>query len=75
MGTKSHEFKAGDPVPTSGVYEAIHDKLDGDEHAHPHPVIAISGAKFPTCRACRGHVRFRLAHAAEPVDDHHHFQP
>jgi hypothetical protein len=41
MEETSDEFKPGDQVPTSGIYDVIHDKLDGDDHAHPHRVVAI----------------------------------
>ena len=34
MITKMNEFKPGDKVPTSGIYDVIHDKLDGEDHAH-----------------------------------------
>ena len=74
MATQSDEFKAGDPVPTSGIYEVVHDRLDGDNHATPHQVVAISGTVFPSCRACQGWVRFRLHHAAPHIDSHFHFQ-
>jgi hypothetical protein len=61
-------YKPGDAAPTSGIYEAIHDKLDGSDHAQPHPVIAVSGKRFPPCRVCREQARFRLLHAADFVD-------
>ena len=67
------QFKPGDKVPTSGIYDVIHDKLDGDHHAHPHQVTAISGKVFPPCRGCTGSVRFRLYQAAEHVEAHDHF--
>ena len=67
-------FKPGDTVPTSGIYEAIHDKLDGDDHAQPHPVIAASGERFPPCRVCLGQARFRLLQAADFVDADNHFK-
>jgi hypothetical protein len=47
MTRKIDEFKPGDKVPTSGIYDVIHDKLDGDDHAHAHQVTAISGTVFP----------------------------
>ena len=75
MATQTDEFKPGDTVPTSGLYEVMHDKLDGDDHAHPHQVIAISGTVFPPCRGCHGWVRFRLHQAAEHVEAHEHFKP
>jgi len=74
MATKTDEFKPGDKVPISGIYDVIHDKLDGDDHAHPHQVTAIAGAVFPSCRGCQAWVRFRLHQAAEHVDAHHHFK-
>jgi hypothetical protein len=74
MATEMDEFKPGDTVPTSGIYEVIHDKLDGEDHAHPHQVLAIAGTVFPACRGCHGWVRFRLRQAAEPVEAHPHFQ-
>ena len=74
MVTKIEEFKPGDPVPASGIYEVIHDKLDGEDHAHPHQVLALAGTVFPPCRGCHGWVRFRLHHAAEPVEVHPHFK-
>jgi hypothetical protein len=73
MANKGDEFKPGDEVPTSGIYDVIHDKLDGDDHAHPHQVTVISGTVFPACRGCKGSVRFRLHQAAEDLDAHDHF--
>jgi hypothetical protein len=67
-------YKPGDTVPTSGAYEAIHDKLDGNDHAQPHPVIAVSGKRFPPCRVCMGQARFRLLLAADFVDADNHFK-
>lgn len=73
MANKGDVFKPGDKVPTSGIYDVIHDKLDGDDHAHPHQVTVISGTVFPPCRGCKGSVRFRLHQAAEHLDAHDHF--
>ena len=70
----SDELKPGDTVPLSGIYDVIHDKLDGDDHALPHRVTAIEGEVFPPCRGCHGLVRFRLERAAEHIDTHDHFQ-
>jgi hypothetical protein len=67
-------YKPGDAVPTSGIYEATHDKLDGSDHAQPHPVIAVSGKRFPPCRVCLGQARFRLLQAADFVDADNHFK-
>ena len=73
MANKGDVFKPGDKVPTSGIYDVIHDKLDGDDHAHPHQVTAIAGKVFPPCRGCHGSVRFHLHQAAEHLDAHDHF--
>ena len=68
------EFKPGDRVPVSGVYDVTHDKLDGDDHASPHQVTAIAGRIFPPCRWCATEVRFRLHHAALHVGADAHFR-
>ena len=74
MAKNGELYKPGDVVPTSGIYEAIHDKLDGEYHAHPHHVTAMAGTVFPPCRACQGWVRFRLHQAADHVEAHDHFK-
>lgn len=74
MTKNLEEFKPGEKVPASGIYDVIHDKLDGDHHALAHQVTAIAGKVFPPCRGCHGSVRFRLHRAAEHVEDHHHFE-
>jgi hypothetical protein len=71
---KMEEFKPGDKVPTSGIYDVIHDRLDGDQHAQTHQITAIAGRVFPLCRGCHGWVRFRLHQAAEHLDAHEHFR-
>lgn len=63
-------FQPGDKVPISGIYEVIHDSLDGELHAHPHPVIAIEGKVFAKCKICHDSVRFRFNQAAEHLDKH-----
>ena len=74
MTTFCKELKPGDEVPLSGIYDVIHDKLDGDDHALPHLVTAITGEVFPPCRGCDGSVRFRLHRAAEHIEAHDHFR-
>ncbi len=64
--------RPGDGVVISGIYEAIHDKLDGGDHSQPHPVIVLSGKQFPACRVCLDQVRFRLLQAVDLVDAHNH---
>ena len=68
------EFKPGDKVPVSGVYDVIHDKVDGSDHTAPHQVTAIAGTNFPRCRVCRGEVRFRLNRPVEHIQAHSDFK-
>jgi len=68
------EFKPGDKVLVSGIYDVIHDKIDGEDHAVPHQVTAIAGTVFPSCRGCNEEVRFRLRQAAESVEAQAHFK-
>ena len=49
---------AGDAVPTSGIYTAIH-----QSHRPDHEVVAIQGEEFPPCRICKDQVRFYIAWA------------
>jgi len=74
MENKGDLFKSGDTVPTSGIYDVLHDKLDGDDHAHTHHVTAVRGEVFPQCRGCRDSVRFRLHLPAEHIAAHDHFE-
>jgi hypothetical protein len=71
--TNVKDFAPGEKVPTNGIYEVIHDKLDGEDHAQQHRVILIAGALFPACKVCREWVRFRLYAAAERVEAVPHF--
>ena len=68
------QFAPGDVVPVSGIYDVTHDKLDGDDHALPHPVTAIAGMIFPPCRWCGKEVRFVLHQAAVHLDADRHFR-
>lgn len=74
MTDESDVLKPGDAALASGIYDVIHDKLDGDDHAHTHQVTAVQGERFPPCRGCQDHVRFRLHQAAEHVQVHGHFK-
>ncbi len=55
-----HEFKAGDRVRESGIYEAIHEGA----HRDPHDVVMIQSDLFPPCDTCADRVRFRLIRTA-----------
>jgi len=68
------EFAPGNQVPVTGVYTVIHDKLDGDDHAPPHQIIATAGTVFPQCRGCGMWVRFRHQKPAEPIEANEHFK-
>ena len=73
MRNDAKEFKPGDKVSASGIYDVLHDRLDGDTHAEPHRVTALAGTTFPHCRGCREWVRFRLYEAAEHIATDPHF--
>lgn len=75
MANGSEEFMPGERAPTSGIYDVIHDKLDGDDHVQQHQVTAIAGAVFPRCKGCREWVRFRLYRAAVAVEADTHLAP
>ena len=46
-------YKPGQMVPVSGLYSVIH-----QDHRSEHQVVAIRGDEFPSCRVCKGEVRF-----------------
>jgi hypothetical protein len=74
MANKGEEFKPGEKVRTSGIYDVLHDRLDGDTHAEHHRVTVIAGTVFPRCKGCREWVRFRLYEAAEHIATDRHFR-
>ena len=74
MASKKEVFNPGDTVPVSGIYDVIHDTLDGQEHTHSHQITAIRGKIFPPCRGCQNWVRYELHLAAESADDHELFK-
>ncbi len=53
-------YKAGDPVPQSGIYEVLHAR----GHRSAHEVVMLSGDHFPPCDTCDQAVRFRLIRTA-----------
>jgi|SRR5208337_1306755 len=73
MASIDQEFKPGEKVKSSGIYDVWHDSLDGDTHADRHQVTAVAGTIFPHCRGCREWVRFRLYQAAEHIETDPHF--
>lgn len=51
-------FRAGDPIPQSGVYRAFH-----ADHRN-HEVLLLKGELFPICDECKENVEFELLHPA-----------
>jgi hypothetical protein len=70
---KAKEFAPGEKIPASGIYNVIHDKVDGDDHAQQHRITLIAGGAFPRCKGCGEWVRFRLYQAAENAETAPHF--
>lgn len=63
------EFKPGDKVGCSGIYEVTHDTT----HSKKHDVTCVFGKTFPPCRGC-DHPRFKLVRAARHIETHEHFK-
>jgi hypothetical protein len=60
------QYKPGETVPTSGIYNVIHDR----SHSQSHQVTAVRGEHFPPCRGCGHGVRYSIASAAHHLKDH-----
>jgi hypothetical protein len=69
----NRDFRAGEKVPTSGVYDVIHDKIDGQVHAIDHQLTLVAGNVFPNCKACQGWVRFRIYYPVDHVGTNPNF--
>ncbi|MBV9086948.1 MAG: hypothetical protein JOY79_05650 [Acidobacteriaceae bacterium] len=54
------QYRPGDTVRQSGIYDVVHDR----EHRPSHEVVMVSGDQFPPCETCRDLVRFKLVRAA-----------
>jgi hypothetical protein len=63
------EFKPGDKVECSGIYEVTHDTT----HSQKHDVTCVYGKTFPPCRGCK-HPRFKLVRAARHIETHENFK-
>ncbi len=59
------QYKPGEVVPTSGIYEVVHDK----RHTQDHEITAVRGEKFPPCNGCGQHPRFKLRRAAHHITE------
>jgi hypothetical protein len=57
---EGRQYKAGDPVTESGIYEAIHEGA----HREPHEVVMVKADLFPACDTCAEKVRFKLVRSA-----------
>ncbi len=66
-------FKPGDTVPVSGIYDVMHDRIDGQEHAEQHQIVATAGMTFASCKVCQAWVRYRLHSTAEYIVAHDYF--
>ncbi|WOD18974.1 YjzC family protein [Paraburkholderia kirstenboschensis] len=62
-------FKPGDKVPNSGIYIVTHDT----EHAKNHEVTCVYGKKFPPCKGCGNHPRFKLKYKALHIESNDNF--
>jgi hypothetical protein len=64
------EYKPGNTVPESGLYNVNHDT----SHAQRHQVTAVKGEPFPPCNAYGCHVTYTLATAALHLREHPHLK-
>jgi hypothetical protein len=69
MAYVGQEFKPGDIVETSGIYEVEHDR----NHVQKHEVTCVYGKRFPPCRGCQ-HPRFKLVRPAQHIEQNDNFK-
>jgi len=69
MTSKVERFSAGAPVPSSGIYSAVHTGHPKQEHE----VTCIRGKRFPACRVCGTKAAFVLVRKAKYVRHHELF--
>jgi hypothetical protein len=71
------EWKPGDPVEWSGVYNVRHGKnhamTPGSRYTLESRLICQAGKMFPPCKECGNLPRFVLVSAAEPIEQDKHF--
>lgn len=65
------EYRTGDTVPESGIYDVVHDT----NHAEKHQVTCIKGERFPPCRGSSDGYRFVLNQPALHISEHPAFRP
>jgi hypothetical protein len=63
-------FKPGDTVPHSGIYTVTHD----NQHTQAHDVTCVYGKRFPPCRGCGAHPRFKLKYVAQHIESNDFFK-
>ena len=64
------EFKPGEPVKETGIYEVIHQ----DGHRAPHDAVMLAADPFPACDTCFEKVRFRLIRTAPYIFEDDDFE-
>lgn len=70
MAEVGSEFKPGEKVPHSGIYNVVHDR----NHTQPHEVTCVYDEHFPPCNHCGQHPRFILVRKALHVTHHEDFK-
>ena len=64
------EYKPGDDVKNSGIYEVKHDPV----HTQKHEVTCVYGEKFPPCNHCGEHPRFTAVRLAIHIKSDSNFK-
>lgn len=64
------QFKPGDPVKETGIYEVIHEGA----HRTAHDAVMLANDAFPPCDTCGLSVRFRLIRTAPYIFDDDDFE-
>lgn len=63
-------YKPGDDVEASGIYKVTHDPKHGGEHE----VTVVFGKRFPPCKGCGDHPRFKAVKLAQHIEHNDHFK-
>ena len=62
-------YKPGDDVEASGIYRVTHDP----KHTTEHEVTVVFGKRFPPCKGCGTHPRFKAVKLAQHIEQNEHF--
>jgi hypothetical protein len=65
IAVRISEYKSGDKVQISGIYDVLHDQ----NHHEPHQVTAVRGEPFPPCKCGKG-ATFKLKYEADHLSQH-----